>query len=339
MKKENINFKRLMTFAIAATMCMTGLAVLPTATAFQTTLLSEDFNAGVVPPTDWSHYSLGETNLPWTSHDLQYHSPPYSAIHHYCYLQGTYDDWLVTPPIDVSGYTNIQLSWWNFHYTLYGYDYNGLYISCGSLDPNDGDYVEIMEMYPYDELTWVQNITLLDPYITGDTIYIAWRYQGEQPGMDQAWWIDDVEITGEEVAVPEPDLDCGGSLSWTDVTPGDTVSGSITVENIGDTDSLLDWQIDSYPDWGTWSFTPESGTDLLAGETSTITVEVVAPDEQEETFTGEVVLVNSENPDDTCIIDVSLATPVNQQVINPLLQMILERFPNAFPILRRLMGL
>jgi len=31
--------------------------------------------------------------------------------------------------------------------------------------------------------------------------------------------------------------------------------------------------------------------------------------------------------------------PVNQQVINPLLQMILERLPNAFPILRQLLGL
>jgi len=31
--------------------------------------------------------------------------------------------------------------------------------------------------------------------------------------------------------------------------------------------------------------------------------------------------------------------PVNQQVTNPLLQMILERFPNAFPILRNLLKL
>jgi hypothetical protein len=31
--------------------------------------------------------------------------------------------------------------------------------------------------------------------------------------------------------------------------------------------------------------------------------------------------------------------PVNQQVINPLLQTILERFPNAFPILRYILGL
>jgi len=35
----------------------------------------------------------------------------------------------------------------------------------------------------------------------------------------------------------------------------------------------------------------------------------------------------------------TVTMPVNQQLINPLLQMILERFPNAFPILRYLLGL
>jgi len=138
----------------------------------------------------------------------------------------------------------------------------------------------------------------------------------------------------------KPDLDCSGSLSWTDVTPGDAVSGSITVENIGDIDSLLDWQIESYPDWGDWSFDPDGGDDLLAGETEIIDVEVIAPDEPEETFIGEIKIVNCENSSDFCIIDVSLATPMNQQVdMHPLFQRILERFPNAFLILRHLMGL
>jgi len=146
-------------------------------------------------------------------------------------------------------------------------------------------------------------------------------------------------FTTEDEPPKIPDLDCSGTLSWTGVTPGDTVSGSITVENIGDLGSLLDWGVESYPDWGTWTFNPESGTDLLAGETEIIDVEVVAPDESEETFTGEVVLVNSENPDDICIIDVSLATPVsqvqgNQQILR-FLQSIIERFP----ILRQLLGL
>jgi len=136
-----------------------------------------------------------------------------------------------------------------------------------------------------------------------------------------------------------PDIDCSGTLSWTGVTPGDTVSGSITVENIGDIDSLLDWEIDSFPEWGTWTFNPENGTDLLAGETSTIDVEVVAPDEPETTFTGEVKIINSENSSNFCIIDVSLATPVSQfqstQQIPSFLQIIIERYP----ILRQLLGL
>jgi hypothetical protein len=54
-------------------------------------------------------------------------------------------------------------------------------------------------------------------------------------------------------------------------------------------------------------------------------------------FDGEIVLVNSEDPSDTCVIDVSLATPVNQRSYSsPLLQRLLERFPNMFPILRYL---
>jgi hypothetical protein len=44
--------------------------------------------------------------------------------------------------------------------------------------------------------------------------------------------------------------------------------------------------------------------------------------------------------DDVYDVDVSLVTPVNQQLdIHPLFQRILERFPNAFPILRQLLGL
>jgi len=136
-----------------------------------------------------------------------------------------------------------------------------------------------------------------------------------------------------------PDLDCDGSLSWAEVTPGETVTGTFTVENIGDPTSLLDWEVESYPEWGTWTFDPESGTGLEEGDTVTIDVEVVAPDEPETEFSGEVVLVNSEDPDDTCIIDVSLATPVNQfqssQQIPRFLQSIIERYP----ILRHLIGL
>jgi len=139
---------------------------------------------------------------------------------------------------------------------------------------------------------------------------------------------------------PIPSLQCTGSLSWTDVTPGDTIVGSLSVENVGEPLSLLDWEIESYPDWGTWTITPESGTELADGDTLEIGIEVIAPDDQNEEFTGEIKLVNSEEPDDFCIIQVSLVTPVSQQsLILQIFERIMERFPNAFPLLRLLLEL
>jgi len=128
---------------------------------------------------------------------------------------------------------------------------------------------------------------------------------------------------------PTPDLDCDGTLSWIDVTPGDTVNGTFTVENNGDPTSLLDWEIESYPDWGTWTFDPDGGLDLTPEDGAVIvTVEVVAPDEENTEFEGEIVLVNSDDPDNTCIIDVALVTPVSQQsLIFQFLEMLAQRFP------------
>ena len=130
------------------------------------------------------------------------------------------------------------------------------------------------------------------------------------------------------VVATKPDLDCDGTLSWEDVEPGANVTGTFTVENIGEDGSLLDWEIESYPDWGTWTFYPDGGTDLPKGAPVTVIVEVVAPEDPETEFEGEVKLVNSEDPDDFCIIDAALATPVSQQsLISLFFEKLAERFP------------
>jgi hypothetical protein len=139
---------------------------------------------------------------------------------------------------------------------------------------------------------------------------------------------------------PEPNLDCDGTLGWIDVPPGGVVTGSFTVENIGDPPTFLDWEIQSYPDWGTWTFTPESGDDLTPDYGPfTVEVEVIAPNEGEQTFTGKVKIINSEDPTDSCTIDVSLATPRNKLFnINLLFLRFLENHPHMFPILRHILG-
>ena len=137
---------------------------------------------------------------------------------------------------------------------------------------------------------------------------------------------------------PSSDLDCFGDLDWSNIEPGATVFGTINVENIGDPGFLLDWEIQSYPNWGSWSFNPESGIDLPAGDSVTIDVEVVAPNEEETTFTGEIVLVNSEDPSDTCTIDVSLATPLSQvRSYQQILIKFFETHPYLFLMMHRLL--
>jgi len=129
-----------------------------------------------------------------------------------------------------------------------------------------------------------------------------------------------------------PNLDCSDeSLNFDDVKPGETVTGTFTVENVGDSGSYLNWEVDSYPGWGTWTFTPSSGTGLLSGDTKTVNVKVVAPNEQNQQYSGKIKVVNSADPNDYENIDVSLATPQNMprshQPMSLLLLQLLERFP------------
>jgi hypothetical protein len=115
---------------------------------------------------------------------------------------------------------------------------------------------------------------------------------------------------------PTPDLDCSGTLNWTDVKPGGTVSGEFQVANIGDPNSELSWKIDSYPDWGTWSFTPSNGSELTpAMGAITVGVMVVAPPDKKTQFTGEIKVVNTKDNTDFDVISVSLKTPLNQHIL------------------------
>jgi hypothetical protein len=246
----------------------------------------------------------------------------------------TPDNWLITPPMIASDIT--ELSYWVAAQDPdWAQEHIEVWISTtGTTVPDD--FTDQVDDYtcPAGSSDWSERVIDLSSY-DGENIYIAFRH------CDCTDWfwikIDDVTVTNIEFGEPPkiPDLDCAGTLSWTDVEPGANVTGTFTVENIGDPLSLLDWEIDSYPDWGTFTFAPDGGLDLTpeAG-TITVTVDVVAPDEPETNFTGEIVLVNSEDPDDICIIDVALATPVSQQsLILQLLEMLAQRFPIIAQIL------
>ena len=67
-------------------------------------------------------------------------------------------------------------------------------------------------------------------------------------------------------------VDCIGSLSWDDIEPNSTVTGSFVIRSKGQIP--LSWNISEYPEWGTWDFSESSG---VVGEEIDITVSVVVP--------------------------------------------------------------
>ena len=108
----------------------------------------------------------------------------------------------------------------------------------------------------------------------------------------------------------EPNLYCTGSLNWDNVKTGQTVTRSFQVENIGVNNSLLNWTIDvSSINWGTWTFTPEHGENLMPKDGQiTVNVTVIAPNEKETKFEGYVHVENIDDPQDFEEIPVYLKT-------------------------------
>jgi hypothetical protein len=137
-----------------------------------------------------------------------------------------------------------------------------------------------------------------------------------------------------------PDLDCSGSLSWINIEPGETISGSFQVQNIGAPNSTLDWKVDSVPDWGTWSFTPTSGEGLTPEDGQvTVQVSVVVPNEKNSKFQGYIRIENQDNSTDFDLIPVYLKTLLNQDLyFQQFFEGMFHQFPHAFPILRHLLG-
>jgi len=258
--------------------------------------------------------------------------PPHSGT--YCVASASYindvgalwpDNWLITPAMTASATSELTY-WVCAQDPAWSQEHIEVWISTTTPSVPDAftDEVDTYTCPPLMEEYEMRTVDLSS--YDGSTIYIAFRHCD----VSDMFWIKIDDITVTDVEMPEPgvpDLDCSGSISWADVEPGATVQDSFTVENIGEAGSMLNWEIESYPDWGTFTFDPDGGIGLLPGAPVTVDVEVVAPEDPETEFIGEIVLVNSDDPEDTCTIEVVLVTPQSQSLILQFFDMIAQRFP------------
>lgn len=134
---------------------------------------------------------------------------------------------------------------------------------------------------------------------------VIWQYTNPYPSYAMNDFFKFEYYLPEDVILE--DLDCTGSLTWSDISPGDTIQGSFKVKNIGLSNSTLDWEITDYPDWGSWTFSQESGTGLRPedGELE-INVSIVTPNQPNTEFSGYVFVYNQNDPDDYDVVPISL---------------------------------
>jgi hypothetical protein len=172
------------------------------------------------------------------------------------------------------------------------------------------------------------------------TMIWQWTNPYPSPNQNDVFKIDYIPPEEPPPEPDIPDLECSGSLSWTNIEPGATVDGIFQVQNIGDVGSLLNWTINtSSITWGTWLITPTSGGNLTPEDGQvTVQVSVVAPNEKNSEFQGDLRVENQENSTDFCLIPVYLKTPINQNMyLNQFFEKIFRRFSNLIPILQHML--
>ena len=203
-----------MVLLIAAFLVNSGIA--------QTTTINESFETWTAP--DWNIYNL-DAGGEWRSSSFFGPDRGFgggNAAEHRI-SNDDCNNWLVSPQISVIEDT-YELSFYEYSKDLQYYLFAGVYISVGSGDPADGDFVLLSESVQTEEVWEQQNIDL--SAYQGDDIYIAFRYTGTW----HHWRIDEV------VVAPNTLID-GALTQVVNPTGIDPVSGIkdviVTLKNFG----------------------------------------------------------------------------------------------------------
>jgi len=153
-------------------------------------LLSEGFE-GLWLPVGWSS-SILTPSVYWQRASAHAYRGVYSAFHDDTF--GMQDAWLVTRRVTPTAES--ELVFWQFErYAPYYYRHS-VWVSTGSPDPKDGDFVELAQVMTGTESTWEQVSASLGAF-AGWPCYLAFRYQGNNA---DEWYIDDVRVTTTLVA-------------------------------------------------------------------------------------------------------------------------------------------
>ena len=187
---------------------LTATLLIPVDIPVTTPLLEEGFE-DVDLPSGWLRTLLASVGDDggWRMSDERIHSGTQAAFHNDVF--GGYDSWLVTSQVTPT--VGSELAFWQNQNYASNYEKHSLWVSCGSQDPKDGDFVQLTELGPGTEDTWEEVRLALDAYV-GQPVYLAFRYEGD---FADEWYVDDVRVTAPLVATNDSPTSLGQTTTLT----------------------------------------------------------------------------------------------------------------------------
>ncbi len=273
-----------------------------------TILLEEGFETDIFPPANWNSYQLGQSNDGWVS-SLSHHTGEKSTTHATNFSSNDADDWLVFPALELSAQSKFEFYESSPYNAIY-YNYHGLWISTGSGDPADGDFIELEE---FDAAIgyWTLREIDLSSYAS-ENCFLAFKYSGSNSSGADEWFIDAVKVYDLAIF---PDLGVESTTGFVEL--GSSVFPKIEVSNSFDV-IATDFEINVtiIDDLGTEVY---NNTDILTGQSLGLgsemffmSAEWITPELGSYTITASVTSDGDENPANdiliqNCVISVSTA--------------------------------
>lgn len=175
----------------------------------------------------WVTYSEGFANYVWQLSTNRSVSGAQSVFHGRGAVEAdTMRDWLVSPPIDFTALSQVQVTWQESGAATADMGIHGLYVSTTGGDPTVHTFEPVEATLPAPTEDGFSRSAVIDltAYTDAPLVWIAWLYEGDY-GDD--WYIDDVRVEALSADLtatydgqaPEP------------VFPGETVTVDWTIVN------------------------------------------------------------------------------------------------------------
>ncbi|MDI3503864.1 MAG: large repetitive protein, partial [Candidatus Cloacimonadota bacterium] len=191
-----------------------------------------DWTGSPAAPLGWTVINANNDIYYW-SQDNTYISPTHSG-NYAAHGMGNTNDYLITPPIDLTG-VDVRISWWDVvESASYANSYKVL---LSTTDTQIFSFTEELGDFTCTNTTWTEHIINLDDY-NGQTVYIAF-YQYSSASTYFGFGIDDVlieEMPSTPIFSITPDVD---TWDFGALQINTTASKTFTIQNTGGADLVI----------------------------------------------------------------------------------------------------